>query len=64
MLNLDFALPSSHSLIEGTHMDKKTDKIDKININSDVSMLVGLFYYLELKSLLQRLFYEKATRGN
>ena len=48
-------LAFSYTLIKGSHME---GRIDKIDVKREHKELIALFYKMELKAFIQRLMYE------
>ena len=62
MNNLNMLLISlftlSYTLIKGSYME---GRIDKIDVKREHKELIALFYQMELKAFVQRLMYEHST---
>jgi hypothetical protein len=54
-----FLTSLSQSSLKGCYMEDRN--IDKIDVKRDHKELIALYYYLELKSLVERLLYEHNT---
>jgi hypothetical protein len=62
LITLIAASLSQSIVAKGCRMDDR--RIDKIDVKRDHKELIALYYYMELKSLVQRLLYEhESTTG-
>ncbi len=57
-VSMSCLLAFSYTLIKGSHME---GRIDKIDVKREHKELIALFYQMELKALIQRLMYEHNT---